>query len=127
MGKTKSPTIKLKVTEALSKDMGRAYARMGPEDLEDLGASIGDIVEVTGKRTTVCQAMPAYKECGVNPEIQLDGLSQAKCKSGYGRECCSEEDLLPPCGTCGFDSANVTPSERDLEYIGEPFGRTAYV
>ena len=32
------PRIKLKVTEALSKDVGRAYARMGPEDLEKLGA-----------------------------------------------------------------------------------------
>ena len=32
-------TIRLKVTEALGKDMGRCYARMGPEDLEKLGAN----------------------------------------------------------------------------------------
>ncbi len=50
------------MTEALSKDVGRAYARMGPEDLEKLQVAIGDIVEVIGKRTTVCKAMPAYKE-----------------------------------------------------------------
>mgnify|MGYP001584166850 CR=1 FL=1 len=46
--------IKLKVTEALTKDVGRAFARMGPEDLERLGASIGDTVEVEGKRPAVC-------------------------------------------------------------------------
>ncbi len=76
MGKNVTPTRKLKVTEALSKDMGRAFARMGPEDLEKLGASIGDIVEVTGKRTTVCKAMPAYKELRGQSRIQLDGLSR---------------------------------------------------
>ncbi len=58
----KNKELKLKVTEALSKDMGRAFARMGPEDLEKLEVAIGDIVEVTGKRKTVCKAMPAYKD-----------------------------------------------------------------
>ena len=60
--KTEELVLKLKVTEALSKDVGRAFARMGPEDLERLQVAIGDIVEVAGKRTTVCKAMPAYKE-----------------------------------------------------------------
>jgi transitional endoplasmic reticulum ATPase len=35
---------------------------MGPEDLEKLQVAIGDLVEVAGKRHTVCKAMPAYKE-----------------------------------------------------------------
>jgi hypothetical protein len=60
--KSEDSTLKLKVTEALSKDVGRAYARMGPEDLEKLQVAIGDIIEVVGKRKTVCKAMPAYKE-----------------------------------------------------------------
>jgi transitional endoplasmic reticulum ATPase len=34
---TKDETMfKLKVTEALTKDVGRAFARMGPEDLDRL-------------------------------------------------------------------------------------------
>jgi transitional endoplasmic reticulum ATPase len=76
------PRIKLKVSEALSKDVGRAYARMGPEDLEKLSAAIGDIVEVTGKRTTVCRAMPAYKDMRGQSRIQLDGLSRQNAKAG---------------------------------------------
>jgi len=63
MKKTEESALKLKVTEALSKDVGRAYARMGPEDLEKLRVAIGDIVEVVGKRTTVAKAMPAYNGC----------------------------------------------------------------
>ncbi len=56
----KETPLKLKVAEALSKDVGRAMARMGPEDLERLGVAIGDLVEVAGKRQTVCKAMPAW-------------------------------------------------------------------
>ena len=46
-------TLKLKVSEALSKDVGRAYARMGPEDMSQLGVEIGDIVEAAGKNKNV--------------------------------------------------------------------------
>ncbi len=49
----KETPLKLKVAEALSKDVGRAMARMGPEDLERLGVAIGDLVEVAGKRQTI--------------------------------------------------------------------------
>jgi transitional endoplasmic reticulum ATPase len=41
---------KLKVTEALSKDVGRAFARMGTEDMDKIQVSVGVLVEVSGKR-----------------------------------------------------------------------------
>jgi REP element-mobilizing transposase RayT len=47
---TKQPVLTLKVSEALSKDMGRAFARMDPEDLKQLAITIGDIVQVEGKK-----------------------------------------------------------------------------
>ena len=62
MKETEKPSIKLKVTEAMTKDVGRALARMGPEDLERLQAAIGDTVESEGKRKALCKVMPAYKE-----------------------------------------------------------------
>ena len=68
--------LKLRVTEALGKDVGRAFARMDPEDLQRLGLAIGEIVEVAGKRTTVCKAMPAYKEQRGQSRIQVDGLAR---------------------------------------------------
>ena len=55
-------TLKLRVAEALNKDVARAFARIGPEDLEKIGAASGDIVEVSGKRTTVCKAMLAHMD-----------------------------------------------------------------
>src|SRR3989339_232781 len=68
--------VKLRVTEALSKDVGRAFARMGPEDLERLRLSVGDTVEVEGKRKAVCKAMPAYAELRGQSRIQLDGSTR---------------------------------------------------
>jgi transitional endoplasmic reticulum ATPase len=118
MGKSDDPAIKLKVTEALGKDMGRAYARMGPEDLEKLGAAIGDIVAVTGKRTTVCKAMPAYKELRGQSRIQLDGLSRQNAKAGLDESVSVRKIVCRPAERVGLTPTNVTPSERDLSYIG---------
>jgi transitional endoplasmic reticulum ATPase len=82
MTESEGVTLKLKVAEALSKDVGRALARMGPEDLEKLGVAIGDLVEVAGKTQTVCKAMPAYKELRGQSRIQLDGISRENAGAG---------------------------------------------
>ena len=56
--------------------MGRALARLDPADMAELDVKIGDIVEVAGKRATVCKVMPAYKELRGKSRIQIDGLSR---------------------------------------------------
>ena len=71
---TETPVLKLKVTEALSKDVGRGIARMGPEDLEKLQVAIGDTGRSRREARTVCKAMPAYKELRGQSRIQIDGL-----------------------------------------------------
>ena len=82
MGKTTDQALKLKVVESLIKDMGRAYARMDPEDMAKIGANIGDVLEVVGKRRTVCKAMPAYKDLRGHSRIQLDGISRQNARAG---------------------------------------------
>ena len=74
--------LKLKVAEALSRDVGRGIARMGPEDLDKLGIAVGDTVEITGKRVTVCKAMPAHKELRGQSRIQIDGLVRENAGAG---------------------------------------------
>ena len=54
--------ITLKVAEAVKKDVGRGLARIDPADIERLHATIGDIVEIVGKKRTVAKVMPAFKE-----------------------------------------------------------------
>jgi anaerobic selenocysteine-containing dehydrogenase len=55
-------TLTLKVQEALSKDVGRATARIDPEDIKALGLAVGDIIEIGGKRKAPAKIMPCYAE-----------------------------------------------------------------
>ncbi|MHB9072972.1 MAG: CDC48 family AAA ATPase [Desulfobaccales bacterium] len=118
MSKSEELTLKLKVTEALSKDVGRAYARMGPEDLEKLQVAIGDIIEVVGKRKTVCKAMPAYKELRGRSRVQLDGISREN--AGAGIDDCVHVHKLTcrPAEHVILTPITITPADRDLQYIG---------
>ena len=58
----------------MPKDLGRGLARLDPADMARLGLEVGDMVEVVGKRKTVCKAMPAYKEHRGKSRIQIDGI-----------------------------------------------------
>jgi hypothetical protein len=68
--------LKLKVAEAMPKDLGRGLARLDPADLARLGVEVGEVVEIFGKRTTVAKAMPAYKEHRGQSRIQIDGVAR---------------------------------------------------
>jgi len=76
--------IKLKVAEAMTKDAGRAYARISPEDMVAMDAAIGDIVEISGKRKTVCKLMPAHAESRGKSSVQMDGVSRESAGAGLG-------------------------------------------
>src|ERR1035441_1212347 len=117
--RTEAPVLKLKVTEALSKDVGRAIARMGPEDLDKLGVAIGDPVEVAGKRGTVCKAMPAHKELRGQSRIQIDGLVRENAGVGLDEFAQVRKTICRPAERVVLAPANVRPAERDLDYRSE--------
>jgi transitional endoplasmic reticulum ATPase len=118
MSQTEATPLKLKVTEALSKDVGRALARMGPEDLGRLGVAIGDLVEVVGKRQTVCKAMPAYPELRGQSRIQLDGLSRENAGAGIDEFVQVQPVPFKPADRVVLAPMTIIPAERDLKYIG---------
>jgi transitional endoplasmic reticulum ATPase len=110
--------LKLKVSEALSKDVGRGIARMGPEDLEKLRLAVGDLVEIAGKRVTVCKAMPAHKELRGQSRIQVDGLVRENAGAGLDEFVEVRRTVCRPAERVVLEAANVRPAERDLNYIG---------
>jgi len=118
MKKTGEQALKLKVTEALNKDVGRAFARMGPEDLEKLDVAIGDIVEVIGKRETFCKAMPAYKEQRGQSRVQLDGISRENAGAGIDEFVTVRKATCAPAKEVVLAPMGIVPTERDLKYIG---------
>ena len=75
-------TLMLKVKEALSKDVGRAIARIDPEDMKELGLEVGDIIEIDGKRKTPAKTMPCYAENRGKKIVQIDGISRENASIG---------------------------------------------
>ena len=118
MEKNEPETFKLKVTEALGKDVGRALARIGPEDMERLQVAIGDTVAVAGKRTTVCKVMPAFKDLRGQSRIQLDGLTRENAGASLDEFVQVQSIAVRPAQRISLAPLTITPDARDLPYIG---------
>ena len=63
--------LTLRVSEALSKDVGRGIARIDPKDMANIGAEIGDVIQVLGKRPTGAKVMPSYMEDRGKDVVQI--------------------------------------------------------
>src|SRR5580704_11402178 len=118
MSATKDDALKLKVVEGMGKDVGRCFARIDPEDLEKLQATIGDIVEVRGKHTTVCKVMPAYKEQRGHARVQLDGICRENAGTALDELVEVRKVACRPAERIVIAPLNIVPSDRDLKYIG---------
>jgi transitional endoplasmic reticulum ATPase len=111
-------TLKLKVSEALSKDVGRGIVRLDPDDLKRLDAQIGDTLEIGGKRRTVGKALPAYKEQRGQALLQIDGLTRENAGVGLDEFVEVRKVTCAPAERVVLTPCSVTPNERDLPYIG---------
>ena len=111
-------TLKLKVGEASGKDAGRGLARLDPADMAALGLEIGDVVAVTGKRETVCKAMPAYKDQRGQSRVQIDGLSRENAGTAIDQSVEIRKISASPAERVFLVPVTVAPRDRDLKYIG---------
>jgi transitional endoplasmic reticulum ATPase len=116
--KSAAAGIKLKVAEAMTKDAGHAYARISPEDMLRMGAAIGDTVEISAKRKTVCKLMPAHAESRGKSSVQMDGVSRESAGAGLGEFVSIRKVTCRIADQVTLAPTNVRPSERDLDYIG---------
>lgn len=93
---------------------------MDPADMSRIGAGVGDIVEITGKRATAARAMPAYPEERGRSLIQIDGITRENAQAGLGEKVRVEAVshqlaaslLLSPIGP-----SVSSYKDRDLRYV----------
>ena len=76
--------VTLQVANARPEEAGRGLARMPRKLLATLGLAEGDIVEITGKRTTASIAVGPYDEDEGIEVLRLDGLQRANAGVGTG-------------------------------------------
>jgi len=118
---TDSSALKLKVAEALPKDLGRGLARLDPADMGRLGLEVGDIVEVAGKRTTVARAMPAYKEQREQARIHIDGVTRENAGAALDQLIDVRKATVRAAERVVLTPLGFVPADRDLDYIGSLF------
>jgi transitional endoplasmic reticulum ATPase len=115
------PTLTLRVAEALPKDVGRGVARLDPEGMERLGAGIGDVVAITGQRTTALKIMPAYPETRGKKLIQIDGIARENTGVGLDERVRVEMAAIADARTVALapiGPSRLTQQARDASYVG---------
>jgi len=77
-------SVRLQVAPARQEESGQGVARMPRSAFQKLGITEGDVVEITGKRSTAAIALPAYQEDETLDVIRLDGLQRGNAEAGSG-------------------------------------------
>ena len=80
----KDTSLRLQVAAARQEESGHGIARMPKSAFAALGITEGDVVEITGKRTTAAIAVPAYQEDQELSVVRLDGLQRGNAQIGSG-------------------------------------------
>jgi transitional endoplasmic reticulum ATPase len=114
-------TLALKVQEALSKDVGRAIARIDPQDMKDLGLDVGDIVEISGKRKTPAKIMPCYAEERGKKIIQIDGLLRENAQTGLDEKVRINRIQSQPAAKITLSpltTSGLLEKDSDTKYLG---------
>jgi len=109
------------VAEAKPRDVGRGIARIDPQDIEKIGAEVGDVVQIEGKRRTVAKVMPAYPEDREKSLIQMDGLLRGNAQVSLDEKVTVEKTSFLPAEKIVLNPLTLVRSmsrERDTKYIG---------
>jgi len=116
-----SPPLTLRVAEALPKDVGRGIARLDPDSMEGLHASIGDVVAITGERATALKLMPAYPDARGKGLIQIDGIARENAGAGLDDRVRVELAAIADARTVTLSPigrSRLTQQARDASYVG---------
>jgi transitional endoplasmic reticulum ATPase len=82
-----------------------------------LEAEVGDIVKITGKRTTVAKLMPAFSEDRGKSIIQIDGIIRGNAQVGVDEKVKVGKTVANAASAITLSSSRVI--RRDFRYIGK--------
>src|SRR5690606_38111534 len=88
---------------------------LGSGAMEKLGISEGDIVEITGKRTTAAIALAPYSEDQGLELIRLDGLQRANADVGMG-----DHVEVRPADVKPARKIQIAPAQKNVRLSGSP-------
>lgn len=110
---TSERTARLQVAPARQEESGQGIARMPRSAFQKLGITEGDVVEITGKRTTAAIAMAAYQEDDTLDVVRLDGLQRGNAEAGSGEHVAIARAASRPATRVVF-----APAQREMRLQG---------
>ncbi|MEN3052525.1 MAG: CDC48 family AAA ATPase [Candidatus Methanosuratincola petrocarbonis] len=81
-----SKEVVLRVAESKQRDVGRGKVRIDADAMKKIGVSVGDVIEIEGKRKTAAIVWPAYTEDQGMDIIRMDGLIRKNAGVGIGEK-----------------------------------------
>lgn len=111
--KTDAKTVRLQVAAARQEESGQGIARMPRSAFQELGITEGDVVEITGKRSTPAIAMAAYSEDEALDVVRLDGLQRGNAEVGSGEHVMITVAQSRPATRVAF-----APAQREMRLQG---------
>jgi transitional endoplasmic reticulum ATPase len=76
--------LRIRVAEAVQRDVGHGVLRLGAKHLKALGLEEGAVVQVQGKRLTAALVLAGYAEDEGIGIVRMDGLIRFNAKVGIG-------------------------------------------
>jgi transitional endoplasmic reticulum ATPase len=114
--------MELKVNEALINDVGKGWARLAPEDLKDLGAVLGDLIEITGKKKTAARVTGVITPGSEEKIIQIDGIIRYNAQANVGEKVEIQKVPRKTAATIilyPLEPNSPLPQENELEHFGK--------
>ncbi len=114
--------LELRVSEAFIEDVGQGWARLDPDDIKALGATLGDLIEISGKQKTVARVTATSDQDRGMKNIQIDGIIRENAQVSVGdkvhvrklpRRTATSVVLYP------LDVRAPFPTDAELEYFGK--------
>jgi transitional endoplasmic reticulum ATPase len=112
-------SLDMKVVEALAEDVAKGRARLTDGGMKSLGAVLGDVIEISGKRTTVARVTGTMAP-SAERTIQIDGFTRENAgayvggmvRVGRARRKTADTVIISP-----LDAATILPEEQELEHF----------
>lgn len=76
--------LELRVSEAFVDDVGQGWARLDPEDMRALSATLGDLVEISGRQKTVARLTATSDQDRGKKIVQIDGITRENAQVSLG-------------------------------------------
>ena len=111
-------TLELKVAEASSDDVGKGWARIGPDHMRTLNSALGDIIEISASKKTVARLTGTIGDATATHIIRIDGITRSNAQANLGElvqirkvpRVTAVTVLVTP-----LDFGGSLPTENDLE------------